>query len=258
MIDQAHVLKPLPKGLRNSLIKSYKEIGENYMEHRWEPSELNGGKFCEAVYTIIEGQLKGSFAAKPSKPIDMVKACRALETIPGDTARTGDRSLRVLIPRILQPLYEIRNNRGVGHAGGEVNPNFMDATAVYSMASWILAELVRIFHSVSTKEAQEIVDSLVERKHLLIWEVEGVRRVLNDRMSKADQTLMLLYSKPGWINENQLIRWIEYSSSSMFRSHILRPLHSKRLIEYDQKNSRVCLSPKGSERVEEIIYKTRP
>src|SRR3990172_5140682 len=138
MIDPAHLLASLPAGLRAPLLESYKEIGANYMEHRWEPSELNGGKFCEAVYTIIEGQLKGSSAAKPSKPADMVKACRTLETIPEDTMRVGDRSLRILIPRVLQPLYEIRNNRGVGHIGGEVDPNFMDATAVYSMASWIL------------------------------------------------------------------------------------------------------------------------
>lgn len=257
MIDSTHILASLPAGLRDPLLESYKEIGTNYMEHRWEPSELNGGKFCEAVYTIVEGQLKGTFATKPSKPADMVKACRALETIPEDTTRIGDRSLRILIPRILQPLYEIRNNRGVGHAGGEVDPNFMDATAVYSMASWTLAELVRIFHLVPTKEAQEVVDSLVERKHLLVWEVEGVRRVLDDKMSKVDQTLLLLYSNPGWTSESDLIQWVEYSSTSMFRPRILEPLHKKRLVEYDQKATRVRISPKGSKVVEETIIKSR-
>jgi hypothetical protein len=227
------------------------------MEHRWEPAELNGGKFCEAVYTIIEGQLKGSFATKPSKPADIVKACRALEMVPEDTTRLGDRSLRILIPRILQPLYEIRNNRGVGHAGGEVNPNFMDATAVYSMSSWTLAELVRIFHSISTKEAQEVVDSLVERRHPLIWDVEGVRRVLDPDMNKADQSLLLLYSKPGWVSEKDLVQWVEYSTLSMFRKHILMPSHDVRLMEYNQSHGRVRISPLGSADVENRILKTR-
>jgi hypothetical protein len=154
---------------------TYQEIAKNFAEHRWEPSELNGGKFCEVVYTIVESVIVGSTPSKPSKPQNMVVACRGLETAPMRPGRTGDRSLRILIPRVLSALYEIRNNRGVGHAGGDVDPNFMDATAVYAMASWTLAELVRIFHGVSTREAQETFDALVERKIALVWEVDQKR-----------------------------------------------------------------------------------
>ena len=118
-------------------------------------------------------------ASSPSKPRDMVAACRALEQTPPNATRVGDRSLRILIPRVLLPLYEIRNNRGVGHVGGDVDPNFLDATAVYGMTSWVLAELIRVFHNVTTKEAQQTVDALVERKHPLVWQVEGIKRVLD-------------------------------------------------------------------------------
>ncbi len=257
MIDPSKILAGLPATLRDPLLESYKEIARNYTEHRWGPSELDGGKFCEAAYSIVAGNLSGKFPAKPSKPKDMVKDCRALEMLPADAARVGDRSLRILIPRALPVLYEIRNNRGVGHIGGEVDPNFMDATAVYGMASWILAELVRIFHTVSTQEAQTAVDSLVERKHLLVWEVDGVRRVLDPKMPKSDQTLLLLYSKPGWVGESDLVLWVEYSSASMFRQRVLEILHSARLIEYDQDGGRIRISPSGSQDVEQRILKTR-
>jgi hypothetical protein len=133
----------------------------------------------------------------------------------------------------------------------------MDATAVYSMSSWVLAELVRIFHTISTKEAQEAVDELVERKHPLIWEVEGVKRVLDPKMTKADQALLLLYSKPAWVAENDLFEWVEYSDSSMFRKNILVPFHNSRLIEYDQQQGRARISPLGSQEVEHRILKTR-
>ncbi len=257
MIDPTKILAGLPSGLRDPLLDSYQEIARNYMEHRWEPSELNGGKFSETVYSIIDGSLKGTFAAKPSKPTDMVKACRALEQLPADAARIGDRSLRILIPRVLQALYEIRNNRGVGHVSGDVDPNFLDATAVYGMASWMLAELVRIFHSVSTKEAQETVDELVERKHPLIWEVDGIKRVLDPSMNKTDQTLLLLYSKPAWVSEKELFQWVEYSSLSMFTKRVLAPFHASRLIEYDKSRGLARISPLGSKDVENRILKTR-
>ncbi len=257
MIDPTKVLAVIPTDLRDALLQSYQEIARNYLEHRWEPSELNGGKFSEAVYSIIEGSLKGQLPQKPYKPRDMVKACRDLETLPANNNLVGDRSLRILIPRVVLSLYEIRNNRGVGHLGGDVNPNFLDATAVHAMASWILAEIIRIFHGISTKEAQELVDSLIERKHPLIWEVDGIKRVLDVKMSKKDQTLLLLYSKPAWVVEKELFQWVEYSTLSMFRKHILIPAHNSRLMEYDQKNGKVRISPLGTEEVEKNILKTK-
>jgi hypothetical protein len=257
MIDPASLLSAIPDGLRAPLISTYKEISANYVEHRWEPAELNGGKFCEIVYSIVHGKLSGMFPTSPSKPARMVDACKALEQVPRDPSRTGDQSLRVLIPRVLPVLYEIRNNRGVGHVGGDVNPNFLDATAVYSMASWVVAELVRVFHGVSTELAQQAVDALIERKHPVIWEVGDVRRVLDPKMEKKDQTLLLLHQKLGWVQDAELFKWVEYSALSDFRRYVLKPFHDKRLVEYDRETRRVQISPLGVEIVEKEILKSR-
>lgn len=257
MVDSSKILDNLPTGLRTPLLNCYQEIIANYSEHRWEPAELNGGKFCEVIYSILNGYITGSFPTKPSKPKDMVSACRALEAAPPDPKRVGDRSVRILIPRVIPALYEIRNNRGVGHVGGDVNPNFLDATAVCSMSSWILAELVRIFHKTSTKEAQELVDVLVERKNPLIWDVEGVKRVLDPSMKIADQVLLLLHSQLSWTKDTELFAWVEYSSLSMFRKRILEPFHKNRKIEYDKMQQRVRISPLGISDVEKRILQTR-
>ena len=136
MIDAIGLLAGLPVALRDSVVDSYREIAKNYIERRWEPSELNGGKFCEAVYSVIDGAVRKSFPLKATKPINMLDACRALEKVSADPMLIGDRSLRVLIPRALATLYEIRNNRGVGHVGGDVDANHMDAEAVLSMSTF--------------------------------------------------------------------------------------------------------------------------
>lgn len=257
MIDSSKALAGIPASLRDPLFRSYQEIVTNFAEHRWEPAELNGGKFCEVVYTILNGIVTGSFPSKPAKPRDMVLACRGLEGTPPQPGRVGDRSLRILIPRVLPALYEIRNNRGVGHVGGDVDPNFMDATAVYGMAGWTLAELIRIFHGISIKEAQETVDALVERKIGLVWEIEEIRRVLDPAMSKGDQALVLLYSRPSWVAEQDLFVWVEYSTKTLFRRNILEAFHKDRLIEYDAKQRRARISPLGLSQVEQQILKTR-
>src|SRR5262249_37594630 len=123
MIDATTLLASIPAALRKELLEAYSEIVQNFVEERWEPAELNGGKICEVVYSIINGFLSGAFPPKAHKPPNMVSACRALENIAPDPNRLGDRSLRILIPRLLPFLYEIRNNRGVGHVGGDVSPN---------------------------------------------------------------------------------------------------------------------------------------
>jgi hypothetical protein len=253
VIDPTRVLPALPQALRDELLDSFRKIASNYLERRWEPSELNGGKFCEVAYSIVNGAVKGSFPAQASKPGSMLAACQTLEKEPATPSRVGDRSLRVLIPRMLPVLYEIRNNRGVGHVGGDVDPNHMDAEAVQAMASWVMAELVRIFHGVTTKEAQEMVDALVERKSPVIWEIPGIKRVLDPKMSAKNQVLVLLHHSTGWVSAVDLFKWVEYSNASMFRSNVLKPLHRGRLIEFDADQQLARISPRGAKLVEENL-----
>lgn len=253
MIGSSRVLAGLPRALRDSLLKSYNEIVSNFLERRWEPSELNGGKFSEAAYSIVSGAVNGSFPSRATKPANMLNACRALENAPADTNRVGDRSLRVLIPRVLSVLYEIRNNRGVGHVGGDVDANHMDASAVQAMASWVMAEFVRIFHGLSTSEAQQTIDALVERKTPIIWDTGEVKRILDPRMSAKHQVLLLLHYSTGWVQTDDLLKWIEYSNASAFRNSILMGLHKMRFIEFDPKKGRAQVSPMGVKEVEDKL-----
>jgi prophage antirepressor-like protein len=130
------------------------------------------------------------------------------------------------------------------------------AEAVQAMASWVMAEVVRIFHAVSTKEAQETVDALVERKTPFVWELDGgVKRVLDPSMNAKNQVLTLLYQSTGWLSATDLCGWVEYSNASVFRSKVLTPLHKKRLIGFDTGRGRARIPPRGAKEVEENLLK---
>ena len=79
MVDPARALASIPADLRGPLLAEYKSVVQNYMERRWSPAEISGGKFCEVVYTILDGYGKGVYASGPSKPRDFLTACRNLE-----------------------------------------------------------------------------------------------------------------------------------------------------------------------------------
>lgn len=255
MIDPAQALAGLPPTLRAELLESYQNIIRNFIERRWEPSELNGGKFAEVVYSIASGAITGNMPDRARKPKNMVDACRGLETKPANPNLVGNKSLRVYIPRALVFLYDIRNQRGVGHVGGDVNPNSLDAAVVVAVANWTMAELVRIFHDVSTKEAQDTVDALVERRSPLIWEVEpgGPKRVLKPGLDGKDQVLLLLYHSTGWVPAVSLFNWVEHKNLTQFRDEVLRPLHKLRLIEFDARADQAKISPLGTSDVEQRL-----
>ena len=240
----------IPSTLRNELLEAYNAIVKNFRESRWEPAELNGGKIAEVVYTILRGYIDGSFPSKASKPKNMIDACRALEKEPEAKA---PESIRLQVPRVLVALYEIRNNRGVGHVGGDVDPNHMDAICVLYMSKWVLAEMIRIFHGVKTKEASETVEGIVERSIPLVWDVDGKKRILDIKMKVKDKSLLLLYQTPNPLIETELFDWVEHSNASNFRRDVLRPLHKEKLVEYRPESGRVTISPLGQEYVEKHL-----
>lgn len=246
MMDPSQLLASIPQGLRDPLIDEYRGICSAYNEGRWKLAALDAGRFCEVVYSIVHGLLSGSPTASPQKPPNFVQACRNLEAM--QPVPVGDRSLRILIPRLLPSLYEVRNNRNVGHVGGDVVPNKMDATLVREASSWIVAELVRITHGVATSDAQSAVDALVERSHPLVWEIDGVKRVLDPSMKMSDRVLVLLYSTPGWVTVAQLKVWVRQNSNL---GRVLAGLFDKQLIELAK--DKVMITPLGLVRVERTL-----
>ena len=245
-------LKDIPSSLRSELLHEFDKMLRNYSEMRWEPSELNGGKFSEIVYTILKGYIDGSYPTSASKPRNFPESCKKLEN--ADLTKTPH-SFRILIPRLLPGIYDVRNNRSVGHVGGDVDPNRMDATIVVEMGKWILAELVRVYHGTTVSQAQSVVDRIVEKTIPILWDLpDGRIRVLNPTLSMRDRTLVVLYKLyPDSISEADLVRNIEHSNASVFRRDILRTGHKRALLDYDEGTREIRLSPKGIREVEENI-----
>ena len=245
----AHYLTGVPNQFEDELFQHYREIERNFRERRWEPAELNGGKLCEVAYAILRGHIDGNFPSKPTKPAKFAQACLDLEKAPVSFGR----SVRLLMPRIMIALYDIRNSRSVGHVGGDVNPNHMDSVCVLHMAKWIVSELIRLFYGVSIQEAQNLVEAISEREVSLVWETGVRRRVLSTSLSMLEKTLILLYSAVDPVPEADLVANLEHSNASVYRRDIIRRAHKNRLLEYDKVAKTVVISPLGSKRVEEQI-----
>lgn len=248
-------LSTVPKQFRSRVVDSYLELKRRYQEARydsaWDTSGLSAGKFCESVLRFLQHQLTGSSLPFGKHIANFADECRKLVTLP---ATAGLESLRVIIPRALVFLYTLRGKRGVGHVGGDVEANEIDAAVTVRTCDWIVCEMVRICHGLSLEEAQAIVDALAQRVLPGIWTVAGKKRVLRKDLSYKQQTLLLLYSETdsGVLSED-LFSWTEHSHAATFRRDVLSALHKERLVEYDKVNQVIYISPLGVREVEDDI-----
>jgi len=160
------------------------------------------------------------------------------------------------MPRALVFVYTVRSKRGIGHVGGDVDANHIDAMTSARICDWVVCELIRIYHKLSLEEAQDLVDGLAPRDIPEIWNVAGKKRVLRRGLEFKQQVLLLCYQEPEHaVLSEDLFSWVEYSYLPMFKKSVLGPLHKKRLIEYDRDAETVTISPLGIREVEERILK---
>lgn len=250
-MSPAHpALATIPAALRDPLLQEYQQVCDLYAEGRHQYVVLHAGRFCEVVYWILLGYGTGSWPAGPGHISQFPQKCQRLEN---DIPATMPRTVRITIPRMLPGIYDMRNNRDVGHVSAELDPNHMDATVALAVCQWVMAELVRVFHSLAPDDAQDVVDALVERNVPLVCEVDGVKRVLDPKMSHADKTLVVLHASAGPMTVADLKNAVEHSHVTRYRNGVLVPLHKGKMLELNVRADRVTLLPPGVKHVQDVL-----
>ena len=164
-------LQGVEKPIRKRLCDSYVDLKRNLAESRHEAAGLNAGKLCEAAIRHLQHQAFGTSTPFGKKIPNFADECRRIISAPSNPKITE--SEKTIVPRALVFLYTMRNKRGIGHVGGDVDPNSIDGALIGRVADWIVCELIRVHHNLSLEEAQDIVDTLAVRQLPDVWDVAG-------------------------------------------------------------------------------------
>lgn len=241
--------KGIPAELIDKLEDAYRTLKENFFLGKHKPSELEGGHLAELVLRILQWAT-GGVGGAPYTPLgtQLPKFEQEVRRI-SSLSSTYSKSLRVHIPRVLLALYDVRNARGVGHAGGDVDPNLADATLVATGADWVIAELLRIYHGISLAEAQAIVNGLVQRRIPMVQMFGEFPKVLRPNYKNPFRTLLILYVRgDAGATSSQLGEWLKLEPKEARR--ILRRHDTAALVHYVDAEDRGMITALGISEVE--------
>lgn len=176
----------IPAALVDELLESYVEVKRRYHLRDLRPQVVEGGRFSEAVFRILQ-HLCGLTVTALGKTLPSVD-----KMLPQFESVAGPDSIRLHIPRTLRLIYDIRNKRDAAHLADGIDPNLQDATLVVGNMDWVMAELVRLRHGVTANEAQSIIDDMVTKEAPAVQEIRG-QPVILKKLQPRDQAILLLY-----------------------------------------------------------------
>lgn len=218
-----------PPQLVSELIASYQEAKSNLYRGGHRLSAVEGGRFCEAAFRIIEYMITGTHT-----PLgETLNTQNVINQAVAQPKERYSKSVRVYIPRALRVVYDIRNSRNAAHLADEIDANLQDATLVASVLDWVLAEFVRLSKGTTPEEAQRLIEDLVTRRVPGVQDFGTFQKILRPDLRASDRVLLLLYRRGAQgARYPELSHWMPNSMRPNLRRTV-RTLNDKALVHFE-------------------------
>jgi hypothetical protein len=190
-IIESQLASSLEPNLVRELLEAHAQVKQNYYLGGLRLTEVEGGRFCEAAFRLLEQATTGRFTPL-GRTLNTDRLIETLENLP---AASHPDAIRIHIPRALRLVYDVRNKRDAAHLADGIDPNLQDATMVVSVLDWVLAEFIRLYHNVSADVAQSLVDEIVTRVAPVVQDFNGFLKVLKPNLATSDHCIVLLYQR---------------------------------------------------------------
>jgi len=198
LVDKAtlvlHLAPPLDAGLTTTLVEEFISQERRFIQRDWEPSQLDGGQFCEVLARILYHQDSGNL--NPNK--DFNECLKYIEDPDGNNRHQIDPRRDALhLAKVLRTTYNFRSQRGGVHISSHYQPNHMDSKLIIEMVRWSFADTLRIFRKGTDRE--QVAKAIRE---LLSFDVPCIGRfeevVMVQRIDvAADEELLVLLHYAG-------------------------------------------------------------
>jgi hypothetical protein len=190
---------PVDNLLATKLVDEFISIERRYIQRDWEPTQLDGGQFCEIASNILYHLDSGNL--NYNKTHDECLRYFANDQV----IHRLDRKEINHISKVLSSVYKFRSQRGAVHISPTYLPNHMDSKYVVEAVRWIMNEILRIFWNSDREQVAKTIRELMQ------FDVPSIgiydTRVLVQRVDlsiEEEIIIMLHYSGDEGLSRSQI------------------------------------------------------
>ena len=165
---------------------SFQKISEEFIGQKPVDLLQNSGLFIESALRITEHFILGTHTPLDKK-FDVDTCISKLEKA------SGSDGLRIHVSRLARSVYDFRSRKKGVHLKA-VDPQAIDANLI----------VMEILKESGVSKAEEMIRLLFTRKVPLVQEVGGILRTTNPKLLGTQRILLLLYSAPSGLSEDEL------------------------------------------------------
>jgi hypothetical protein len=184
----SQLVPPLDAQLAHDLVDEFVSQEKRFIQGDWEPSQLDGGQFCEVLARIVYHRDSGNLNAG-----QQFAHCAAYVENDQVPHAINPRQDAIHLVKVLKTIYKFRSQRGAVHLSPNYKPNHMDSKIVVDMVRWAFAESLRIFWNGDREQVAKAIRELLQFDVPAIGRFEDVLMVQRTDLSAGEEVLVLLH-----------------------------------------------------------------
>jgi hypothetical protein len=246
LLDQ--VCPPLDYTLTNALVDEFVSMEKRFIQRDWEPTELDGGQFCEILSRILYHQDSGNKNYNKSvkdciRYIENKDVNHELDTV----CNAGHLCL------VIKTIYKFRSQRGAIHISPTYKANHMDSRYLMDSTRWLMNETLRIFWNSDRELVAKAIRELIQFDVPCIGKYDDVILVQRLDLNAEEEILILLhYAGDGGFSRNEIGLYSFFKPSTI--TNTLNRLKGSEYREIIQlSNQKFRLTDLGSKRIREDL-----
>jgi len=239
----------IEKSLVSDLVESYVAVKDSYIQGDNESALSKSGKFVENIFRVLK-YIKSNRILKEIKQHEFIEISEDLKNADGSKY---SESIRILIPRIaLSMIYEPRSKLGAVHVK-EINPDFIDGKLTVGACDWIMAELLRLYHTRNPKKVNELITQIV-KEFVPIIQTIGDEKFVTATLGCGQEILVRLSDAENGLTRTEIGKAMKLNFSPQNITMILKKLVKNREVFFT-KDGRYVISDPARAKIKNLISK---
>jgi len=209
----SQIVPPLDGLLATQLIDEFVSMERRFIQRDWEPAELDGGQFCEALARILYHVDANNLNL--TKTLD-----DCLKYMENDQVSHAiqPRHDALHISRVLRTIYKFRSQRGAVHIFPTYKPNHMDSKFLIEAVRWCQNETLRIFWQGDREKVAKAIRELLQFDVPCVGSFQDALLVQRTDLTPEEELLVLLhFAGETGFSRTELGRHSKCSPSSVTR-----------------------------------------